>query len=45
MTLLTNTWGKVAYCDICDNYTPQTYVFEENTDACEYCWNAYGEIH
>ena len=45
MTLLTNTWGDVAYCDICDNYTPRTYIEEVNESGCEICWDAYGEIN
>ena len=46
MNTSTSTFAlDVAYCDICDNYTPQTYIVEENESGCEYCWDAYGEIH
>jgi hypothetical protein len=46
MTSLYNTLAlDVAFCDICSNYTPQVFVVEENESGCEYCWDAYGEIH
>jgi hypothetical protein len=44
MNLLNNI-TDVAFCEICDNYTPQVFVVEENESGCEYCWNAYGEIN
>ena len=37
--------GDFAMCEICDNYTPQVYVASEQDSGCEYCWDAYGEIH
>ena len=34
-----------AMCELCDNYTPQIFVEEEQEYGCEICWEAYGEIH
>lgn len=35
----------VAFCEICDNYTPNSYIEEAGENGCQYCWEAYGEIH
>ena len=43
--LFTRTWGDVAYCDICDNYTEQVYVEEFNEKCCEGCYLEYGECN
>jgi hypothetical protein len=32
-----------GFCEICDNHTPRVTVYGEN--ACQYCWEAYGEIN
>lgn len=37
--------GDFAFCEICSNYTPQVFVQSELESGCEYCWDAYGEIH
>ena len=33
----------VKFCDICDNYVPAIEV--EGETACQYCFEAYGEIN
>lgn len=33
----------VKFCDICDNYVPAIEVDGES--ACQYCFEAYGEIN
>ena len=33
----------IKFCDICDNYVPVIDVDGES--ACQYCWDAYGEIN
>ena len=34
-----------AFCEICDNYTPNAFIEEAGENGCQYCWDAYGEIH
>lgn len=33
----------IKFCDICDNYVPAIDVDGES--ACQYCYDAYGEIN
>ena len=35
----------VAFCQICDNYTPRVYVEEFAQECCEICYDAYGECN
>jgi hypothetical protein len=35
----------VAFCEICDNYTPRVYVEEFAQECCELCYEAYGECN
>lgn len=34
-----------AFCEICDNYTPNFFIEEAGESGCQYCWEAYGEVH
>jgi hypothetical protein len=43
MNLLNET--GIAFCEICDNYTPRVYVEEFAQECCEYCFEAYGECN
>lgn len=43
MASLTIKDTDFKFCDICDNYVPEIIVEDES--ACQYCWEAYGEIH
>ena len=44
MNLLNNKTG-IAFCEICDNYTPRLWVDEFAQECCELCYNAYGECN
>jgi hypothetical protein len=44
MNLLNNN-TDVAFCEICDNYTPRVYVEDFQQECCEYCFLAYGECN
>lgn len=35
--------GEFALCEICDNHTPRVWV--DGEVACQYCWEAYGELN
>jgi len=42
--------GEFAYCEICDNHTPRVLVvdvayLDDAETCCQYCWEAYGEMH
>lgn len=34
-----------AFCAICDNYTPRTFVAEFDEECCRICYEAYGECN
>jgi hypothetical protein len=45
MMNLLNNKIDVAFCEICDNYTPRLWVDEFAQECCELCYNAYGECN
>lgn len=45
MASLTIKDTDFKFCEICDNYVPEIFIETEDEFGCQYCWEAYGEIH